>query len=344
VAGQWRGPWAIFVAIFLIWFGLAGAWSWNQMQKHLDRPLQLAGTSVHYTVLPGASIGSISRDLALADILTGPGYLVIAARLSGQAGRIQAGEYALTRGLTPRRLLDRMVEGRVAQHRLTLIEGWSFDAVRSALAAHPKVKQTLVGLCRDEVMARVYGNARDPEGQFYPDTYRFPAGTSDVAILRMAEKRMAGKLARAWARRAPGLPYRRPYEALVMASIIEKETTAAAERPAIAGVFVRRLQRGMPLQTDPSVIYALGAGFDGDLRRSDLDIESPYNTYRHAGLPPTPIAMPSEASLHATLHPGGGEALYFVAKGDGHHHFSTTLEEHNKAVDIYQPQGVRGSR
>ncbi|MGH8478840.1 MAG: endolytic transglycosylase MltG [Gammaproteobacteria bacterium] len=327
---------AILVALLLIGLCVGGARFWTGLQEHLDRPLQLAGTSVDYTVVPGASIGSISRDLALADILMGPGYLVIAARLSGKAGRIQAGEYALTQGLTPRRLLDHMIEGRVVQHRLTLIEGWSFDAVCAALAGHPKVKQTLDGLSRAEATARLYADARDPEGRFYPDTYRFPAGTTDIAILRMAEKRMDRKLARAWARRAPDLPYRRPYEALVMASIIEKETAAAAERPVIAGVFVRRLERGMPLQADPSVIYALGAGFDGDLRRSHLEIESPYNTYRHAGLPPTPIAMPGEASLHAAFHPAGGDTLYFVAKGDGHHHFSTTLEEHNRAVAAYQ--------
>ncbi len=339
MAGPRRRPWAIFVAVLFIGLGIGGAWLWKGLQETLERPLQLGGTHVHYTVVPGANIETIARDLALADILTRPGLLVIAARLSGKASRIQAGEYALTPGLTLRRFLDGMVEGRVVQHRLTLIEGWSFDGVRAALAAHPKVKQTLAGLRRDEVVARVYAEASDPEGRFYPDTYRFPAETSDVAILRMAGKRMDRKLAQAWARRAPRLPYRRPYEALIMASIIEKETAVAAERAMIAGVFVRRLERGMPLQTDPSVIYALGAGFDGDLRRSDLDIESPYNTYRHAGLPPTPIAMPGEASLHAALHPAPGDALYFVAKGDGYHHFSATLEEHNRAVAVYQSAG-----
>ncbi|MGH8567620.1 MAG: endolytic transglycosylase MltG, partial [Gammaproteobacteria bacterium] len=162
----------MLLAILLIGLGIGGAWFWKRLQEHLERPLELGGSAVHYTVVPGANIGTIARDLALADILTRPEYLVIAARLSGQAGRIQAGEYSLTPGLTPRRLLDRMVEGRVVQHRLTLIEGWSFDAVRAALAAHPKVKQTLEGLGRGEVMARLHGNARDPEGRFYPDTYR----------------------------------------------------------------------------------------------------------------------------------------------------------------------------
>ncbi len=342
VPGPGRRPGGILVAVLLIALGNAGAWFWVQMQEHLDHPLHLAGTRVNYTVVAGAGIGTIARDLASADILTEPAYLVIAARLSGQAGRIQAGEYALTPDLTPRRLFEHMVAGRVVQHRLTLIEGWSFDTVRSALARHPRVRPTLAGLSRAEVMARLGEEAGDPEGRFYPDTYRFPAGTRDVAILEMAKERMDRKLGQAWARRASGLPYRRAYEALIMASIIEKETAVPAERPLIAGVFVRRLSRGMPLQTDPAVIYALGAGFDGDLRRADLAVESPYNTYRHAGLPPTPIAMPGEAALHAALHPARGASLYFVAKGDGHHHFSSTLEEHNKAVASYQSRGGRG--
>ncbi len=336
VARPGRRPRVLVAGILLIGIGVGMAWFWMRLQEYLDHPLHLGGTHLYYTVVPGANIGTIARDLASADILTEPAYLVIAARLSGQAGRIQAGEYALTAGLTPRRMLERMVEGRVVQHRLTLIEGWTFEAVRAALAAHPRLRQTLAGLSRAEVMARLGADAGDPEGRFYPDTYRFPAGTHDVAILGMAKARMDRKLEEAWARRAAGLPYRSPYEALTMASIIEKETAIAAERSMIAGVFVRRLQRGMPLQTDPSVIYALGSAFDGDLRRRDLGIPSPYNTYRHAGLPPTPIAMPGEPALYAALHPGPGEALYFVAKGDGHHHFSSTLEEHNKAVALYQ--------
>jgi UPF0755 protein len=333
------GHGALLVAVLLIGLSIGGAWFWRGLQEHLDRPLALGGMTVHYTVAPGASVGAIVRDLAEADILTGPEYLIIAARLSGQAGRIQAGEYALIPGQTPRRLIERMVLGRVVQHRLTLIEGWTFEATRTALATHPKVKHTLGEVGRAAVMAILGADPKDPEGRFYPDTYRFPAGTADLAILRMAARRMNEQLARAWAGRDAGLPYRTPDEALVMASIIEKETAVAAERAAIAGVFVRRLRRGMPLQTDPSVIYALGPAFDGDLRRSHLAVDSPYNTYRHKGLPPTPIAMPGAASLYAALHPGDGEALYFVAKGDGHHHFSATLEEHSRAVAVYQTRG-----
>jgi UPF0755 protein len=246
--------------------------------------------------------------------------------------------------MTPRGFLDAIVNGRVIQHKVTLIEGWTFERVRRALTEHPKVFQTLTGLDRRRIMERLGFAGRDPEGLFFPDTYYFTAGTSDSKLLQRAYRRMEEFLHREWAARDKGLPYKAPYEVLIMASIIEKETSIGSERPEISGVFLRRLERGMPLQADPSVIYAVGEAFKGDLKRSHLSIESPYNTYRNVGLTPTPIALPGAESIRAVLYPAAGAALYFVAKGDGHHHFSGTLEDHEQAIARYQIAGRKDAR
>ncbi len=233
-------------------------------------------------------------------------------------------------------MLDRIVAGRVIQYPLTIVEGWTFRQLRQALAAHPQLTQTLAGLSDAEIMARLGRPGAHPEGWFLPDTYHFPKGFTDEAFLRRALTAMEQRLTQVWERRAPDTPLNDPYQALVLASIIEKETGVAAERAEIAGVFARRLRLGMRLQTDPTVIYGLGEAFDGNLRRRDLEADTPYNTYTRPGLPPTPIALPGLAALEAAAQPAAGDALYFVADGQGGHVFSRTLEEHHRAVRRYQ--------
>jgi len=234
------------------------------------------------------------------------------------------------------RLLDKIVSGEFAQSELRFIEGWTFRQIRSVLDQHPAVKHDSAGLSDAQIPERLGIEEKSPEGVFFPDTYYFAAGTSDLTILRQAYLRMRTKLEALWEQRARGLPVANAYEALILASIVEKETGRADERGMVAVVFVNRLKRGMRLQTDPSVIYGLGASFDGNLRRRDLETDQSYNTYTRYGLPPTPIAMPGEASIQATLNPANSPVLYFVARGDGSHEFSSTLTEHNRAVNKYQ--------
>jgi UPF0755 protein len=256
-------------------------------------------------------------------------------RLRGDATRIKAGEYLLTPSLTSRDLLSRIVDGQVFLHQLTVIEGWRFEDLRRALDEHPAVVAS--ALEPEAIMTEVGAPGVHPEGQFAPDTYYFPRGTTDFVILAQAHERLEAQLDAVWHERRPAAVVTTPYEALILASIIEKETALTSERRQIAGVFSRRLQRGMRLQTDPSVIYGLGEAFDGNLRRADLGRDTPYNTYTRAGLPPTPIALPGIESLRAAVDPDDGQALYFVASGlpDGSHIFSATLEEHNRAVAAY---------
>ncbi|HLP30400.1 MAG TPA: endolytic transglycosylase MltG, partial [Geothrix sp.] len=253
--------------------------------------------------------------------------------------RVQAGTYRIARGTTPTMLLMQIIEGRVAQYSITLVEGWNIYQVMDRLAQSNDLKHLLRGQNLAQVMTRIGHPGEHPEGRFFPETYDFPKGLSDIAFLQRAYKMMDERLAVEWEHRDPGLPYRNAYEALIMASIVEKETGQAIERPQIAGVFVRRLQKRMLLQTDPTVIYGLGPTFDGNLRRRDLLADNPYNTYRKQGLPPTPIAMPSAEAIHAALHPAPGKDLYFVARGDGSHYFSATLAEHNAAVIRFQLHG-----
>jgi len=325
----------------LLLLSLIGGWYGYAYKSFAQRPLQVGEAGVQLELLPGESFSAMARELEQRSIIDDARYLKWMARLKGVSHRIQAGEYRITPGTTPPELLSMLVAGRVEQYTLTLVEGWSFREVMEAVRSHPKLRQTLDAADPQTVMAQLGYPGQHPEGRFFPDTYHFPGNLTDVEFLRRAYRAMERRLAQEWAERAEGLPYETPYEALVMASIVEKETGQPDERAAIAGVFVRRLQRGMRLQTDPTVIYGLGAGFDGNLRRRDLRGDTPYNTYRHHGLPPTPIAMPGGAALHAALHPAEGDALYFVSRGDGSHHFSATLEEHNRAVARYQLRGGR---
>ncbi len=238
--------------------------------------------------------------------------------------------------MTALQLLQQMVDGEVIQHTLTLVEGWSFKQVMVALRAHHAIRATLQGLTAAEIMSRLGYAGQHPEGRFFPDTYHFPKATSDIEFLRRAYSAMAERLEQEWVAREPDLPLKSAYEALILASIIEKESAVSAERAEIAGVFIRRLNKGMRLQTDPTVIYGMGEAYDGNIRRRDLRHDTPYNTYTRKGLPPTPIAMPGGEAIHAALHPASAESLYFVARGDGTHYFSATLEEHNRAVRKYQ--------
>ncbi len=315
-----------------------------EFHNYLQRPLVL-DVAEELTVERGSSLGPVIKQLAARNLLTHSLWLQLYVRASGRGHHIQAGEYLLGPGTTPLDLLDMLEQGHVRMHAITLVEGWSLAQVRVQLAKDARLKQLLRDVPTDNLLASLGDKVppgRQPEGLFFPDTYVFSGATSDRDILRQAYRRMQQVLAQEWNTRAANLPYRDAYDALIMASIVERETGVGSERPEIAGVFVRRLQKDMLLQTDPTVIYGLGPQFDGNLHRSDLeDSSNRYNTYMHRGLPPTPIALAGRAAIHAALQPSIGDALYFVAKGDGSHQFSATLPEHERAVKQYQIQRRR---
>jgi UPF0755 protein len=257
-------------------------------------------------------------------------------RLSGQDRAIKAGSYELEAGLTPHRLLSKLARGEEALRAVTLVEGWTFKQYRAALAKEQQLKPESAGLADDALMTLLGRPGQHPEGRFFPDTYTYAKGSSDVAVLRRALRAMDKRLAAAWSQRAPQAVAKTPEEALILASIVEKETGKGSDRPLVAAVFNNRLRVGMPLQTDPTVIYGMGDAFKGNLRKVDLQTDTPWNTYTRPGLPPTPIAMPGKASLLAAVQPAASKALYFVARGDGSSQFSDSLEEHNRAVNKYQ--------
>lgn len=324
------------IGLLVIVASAGGAWLWMDYQAFRDNSLAIPGDGWRYEVMTGANLRTIGRDLRAQGILARPEYLRWMARSEGYAGRVRVGEYEFAAHTTPREFLEKITSGKVVQHTLTIVEGWTFQQLRDAVAAHEKLTHLLNGMADAEIMA-ILGYAQlHPEGRFFPDTYAFPKGTTDVDFLRRAYVSMQDYLARAWQQRAANLPLSSINEALTLASIVEKETGVPQERPMIAGVFVRRLQHGMRLQTDPTVIYGLGIRYDGNIHRRDLEADSPYNTYRIKGLPPTPIALPGKDAIDAALHPAGGNALYFVARGDGTHEFSDTIEQHNRAVIKYQ--------
>ena len=303
----------------------------------LNSPLALPENGLRQELTRGETLSHLTSELGAQGILRHPRALRLYARLTEQTG-VHAGEYHLRPGLTTRTLLEQLNAGEVVLHQVTLIEGWTFAQALAALHSEDTIVAELKGLSREQQMARLELDVAHPEGWFFPDTYRFARGTSDVELLRRAHRIMREELERVWSQRADGLPYETPYEALIMASLIERETGAPWEREEIAGVFVRRLNRGMRLQTDPTVIYGMGDRYEGRLTRRDLRAPTPYNTYTNSGLPPTPIALPGREALAAAVNPAPGTALYFVAKGDGTHVFSDTLEAHNKAVREYQLQ------
>lgn len=309
-----------------------GGW----IAHYLTTPAPLPATPFEFNVKPGTTLRGVAQQLAQAGVVAQPLLFTWVARLSGKGTALKAGNYALEAALTPWDLLQKLTKGDVTQSEVKFIEGWTFRQMRQALDRAPGLQHETQGLSPDEIMARLGFPDQHPEGRFFPDTYFFSSGMSDLALLARAHKLMQTQLESAWRERAPNLPYATPDEALIMASIVEKETGQAAERPMIAGVFVNRLRIGMLLQTDPTVIYGLGETFDGNLRRRDLLADTPYNTYTRGGLPPTPIAMPGLGALQAALQPADTQALYFVARGNGLHQFSTTLAQHNQAVNRYQ--------
>jgi UPF0755 protein len=313
------------------------AWAGIAYRQFTHTPLTVPVTGQTVEIAKGAGFNGIVEQLRDVQATRAPRVLwqVLAWRL-GVVNKLHAGEYALVPGMLPVTLLQNMAAGRVLHHRVTLVDGWTFAQVLDALNAAPKLKHTPYRLLGDALAGRI-GNAGQnmPEGEFMPDTYDYVLGMSDLDVLARAHKAMREFLAREWAARDLSIPLQTPYQALILASLVEKETAAPPELPRIAGVFERRLKVGMRLDTDPSVIYGLGSAYAGKLHKADLETDTPYNTYMRYGLPPTPIALPSRAAIHAVLHPAAGDALYFVAKGDGTHQFSATLAEQNAAVKKY---------
>jgi len=305
--------------------------------RFMDRPLAVGDAPFTIDVPAGQPFAATARELEARGVLEHPEWLRAYARFTGADARVKAGEYEIGPGTTPRELLRLFESGEVVRHSVTIVEGWTFRSLRAALERSPYLDNTLAGQDDAAVMAALGEPGMPPEGLFFPDTYLFGKGTADVEILRQSRARMQRELDDAWRDRAGDLPITTPYEAVILASVIEKETALASERARISGVFVQRLRRGMRLQTDPTVIYGLGAGFDGNLRRADLERDGPYNTYTRAGLPPTPIALPGAAALRAAVNPDERGELYFVATGlpDGSHEFSRTLAEHEAAVRRY---------
>jgi UPF0755 protein len=306
------------------------AWWW------LDHPLVLQAPRLELSVEAGATPRQIAEAWVEAGVRTDARWLYAWFRASGQARRIRAGSYEIEAGITPRGLLETLVQGRERMQMVRILEGWTVKQMRRALVEAPGLRATTADWDDARLMQELGLPGVPAEGQFFPDTYAYTRGVSDLTVLRRAQRTMQAQLAQAWAGRAEGLPLATPQQALVLASIIEKETGQAADRGLVGAVFVNRLRIGMPLQSDPTVIYGLGDAFDGNLRKRDLQADTPFNTYTRGGLPPTPIALPGLASLNAALRPESSKALYFVARGDGSSVFSQTLSEHNRAVNRYQ--------
>jgi UPF0755 protein len=304
-------------------------------------PLHAGTAPIQFSLKAGSSLKSAAQQMAAAGLLSDPERFVLLARAFGKAAKIKAGNYEVDPSITPLGLLRKITEGDATQDAITFIEGWTFREIRKALDAHPAVRHDTRGFSDADILRQLEIREPSPEGLFFPDTYYFSNGSSDLAILRRAHRLMRAHLEAQWQMRSADLPLKTPYDALVLASIIEKETGQDAERPLIAAVFVNRLRLGMKLQSDPTVIYGLGETFDGNLRKRDLVNDTPYNTYTREGLPPTPIAMPGLASLRAALNPAQSDALYFVSRGDGTSEFSRTLGEHDRAVTKYQRSGRR---
>ncbi|MDP2231738.1 endolytic transglycosylase MltG [Methylotenera sp.] len=299
-------------------------------------PLRLQPNSQEIVIQPNSGLKSIANQLVEQGVLTEPWRFIIIAKLLNKEKNLQAGNYTLNRNVTPYQLLLSLNHGKATQGSATFIEGRTFQQMRDRIKKNDAIKQTITVLSEPEILKLMGSEYSIAEGLFFPDTYYFDRNTTDTVILKRSYDAMQSKLKVAWERREAGLPYKNSYEALIMASIVEKETGKASERPMIAGVFINRLRIGMRLQTDPTVIYGMGAQYNGNIRKKDLLTDTPYNTYTRNGLPPSPIAMPGMAAIEAALHPEKTKALYFVGKGDGSHAFSNNLEDHNRAVVKYQ--------
>jgi UPF0755 protein len=325
--------WIKRLLVLAIIGALAGA---GGLAWYGNQPLRIDSLPKTLNVMPGTHLRSLSMMLEREGVVGNARVFWLFGRVAGKGSALKAGVYTLNQPLTPLELIAKIERGEVSLAMVQFIEGWNWREVRAALVGQPLLKNDSANMSETELLQAIGAIENRIEGLLFPDTYFFAPHTSDLDVLRRAYRRQRDKLSSAWDARAPDLPYRTPYEALIMASIVEKETGAAFERPMIAGVFINRLRLGMRLQTDPTVIYGLGERFDGNLRKVDLQRDTPYNTYTRAGLPPTPIAMPSEAAIQAALNPAKTDALYFVARGDGTHHFSRNLDAHNRAIDRYQ--------
>ncbi|MFY9185065.1 MAG: endolytic transglycosylase MltG [Limnohabitans sp.] len=319
------------VSLLLVALGLLGGAYW-----WLHHPMDTRQATLDLSIEPGTSPKAIAQAVADAGAQTSPTLLYAWFRLSGQSRQMRAGSYEIAPGTSPQRLLSMLVRGEESLRTVTIVEGWNWRQVRQALAKAESLQADSRTLSDEAVMAKLGRPGVAPEGRFYPDTYSYAKGASDLAVLQRAMKAMDKHLQQAWEARQPGAALQSPEQALILASIVEKETGKAQDRAQISGVFNNRLRIGMRLQTDPTVIYGLGEAFDGNLRRVHLTTDTPWNTYTRAGLPPTPIAMPGKAALLAAVQPAKTAAIYFVAKGDGTSHFSATLDEHNRAVNRYQ--------
>lgn len=331
MAFGWRWPAALAAALAVGAAAAAALVAW-----WLAQPLSLAKPSIELSIEAGATPREIAQAWVDAGVHTRADWLYAWFRFSGQARRIRAGSYEIHTGTSPRGLLEALVQGRQTLQTVRLIEGWTLRQARQALAAAPDLRPLTTGWDDARLMQELGAAGTAAEGQFFPDTYAYARGVSDLTVLKRAHATMQRKLAEAWSARMQDLPLRTPQQALILASIIEKETGITTDRGLVAAVFVNRLRIGMPLQTDPTVIYGLGEAFDGNLRKRDLLADTPFNTYTRSGLPPTPIALPGLASLRAAVQPEHSKALYFVARGDGSSVFSQTLTEHNRAVNRYQ--------
>lgn len=310
----------------------SAAWFYH----HVSNDIQLPVTPYEFSIKQGDSLRTITRQLADAQVLPNNWSFILLARLLGHESALKAGDYILNRQLSQLALLEYLIEGDVKQNGIRFIEGWTFLQLRSALNEHPAIQHDTVNLSDQELLQLIGASETAPEGLFFPDTYYFIKNSSDIEILRRAYIRMQNQLAAVWSQRDESIPLSTMYDALVLASIVEKETGMESDRAEIAGVFINRLRLGMRLQTDPTVIYGIGETFDGNLRRKDLQADHAYNTYTRAGLPPTPIALPGLPSIQAAVNPAKTDALYFVAKGNGESKFSTNLADHNRAVEKYQ--------
>ena len=335
----WR---RLLLLLVLLAMAAALVVGWNDYRRFSVAPLNVSAQHDSIDVSRGTSFKGIVAELRQHGLSTAsPWYWRLLAEQMRVAGKLHAGEYALQPGITPRQLLADMAAGKVLQRNFTIVDGWTFAELRQALARVDTLKHVATDLDDATIMQQIGAAGEAPEGRFLPETYAYVKGDSDLDILRRAHVAMAMTLAALWPDRDKDLPLATPYDALILASIVEKETGRAEERAKIAGVFVRRLENHMLLQTDPSVIYGMGAHYDGNIRRSDLTADTPYNTYTRPGLPPTPIALPGKPAIVAALHPAPGDALYFVSRGDGSHVFSHTLAEHNRNVDCYQRKRCR---
>ena len=311
---------------------------------YVSSPVPMTTVPAEVEIPQGAGFRTAVAQLERAGVKVRPYQFEALARALGRSRDVKAGNYLIAQPLNPVELLDKLTRGDVTQAEIRLIEGWTFAQFRAVLDASPDIRHDTQGLEDSEILKRIQAVESHPEGLFFPDTYLFARGSSDLAVLRRAYRALQRHLKTEWEARLANVPYRTPYDALIMASIIEKETGRAEERDQVGGVLVNRLRIGMRLQVDPTVIYGLGASFDGNLKKVHLLEDGPYNTYTRAGLPPTPIAMPGLASIHAALRPGQTNALYYVSRGDGSSQFSRTIEEHNRAVTRYQLGGRRPAK